>query len=52
MYRNPGGDALPPVPCLRLYLAHGVREHPQRAVQFHVLVDAGDGTGGHGASAA
>ena len=52
MNRKPGGDGLPPAPCLRLHLAHGVSEHPERAVQFHVLVDAGDGAGGHGASAA
>ena len=52
MNRNPDGDGLPPVPRLRLHLTHGIREHPERAVQFHVLVDTGDGTGGHGAPAA
>ncbi len=45
MNRKPGGNGLPPVQCLRLHLAHGIREHPERAVQFHVLVDAGDGDG-------
>lgn len=37
---------------LRLHLAHGIGEHPQRAVEFHVLVDSGDGPGGHGATTA
>ena len=46
-----GGKTLPPLRCLCLHLAHGVSEHPQRAVKLHVLVDAGDGARGHGASA-
>ena len=28
--------------ALNLQLAHGVREHPEGAVELHVLVDAGD----------
>jgi hypothetical protein len=49
---NGGGPVgAPSVRRLRLHLAHGVSEHPEGAVQLHVLIDAGHGAGGHRAPA-
>jgi hypothetical protein len=45
--KNGVGDRVPPLRCLRLHLAHRVSEHPKGAIELHVLVDAGDGAGGH-----
>lgn len=47
---NGGGlSAFLSVRRLRRHVAHGVSEHPQRAVQFYVLIGAGAGAGaGHG----
>jgi hypothetical protein len=41
----------PSVRWLRLHLTHGVGEHPEGAVQLHVLIDAGHRAGGNRAPA-